>query len=80
MKILKNLLSLRYLFINWSDSHNFKLLFNFLFYKYKSLKYLYPPIRSNKNGKIFGIVSLFISLIIIYFLISFIKGIKDFAK
>lgn len=43
--------------------------------------YLIFIFDSNKNGKIFGIVSLVISLIIIlYFLISFIKIIKDFAK
>ena len=43
--------------------------------------YLIFIFNSNKNGKIFGISSLVISLIIIiYFFISFIKGIKDFAK
>lgn len=43
--------------------------------------YLIFIFNSNKNGKIFGIISLSISsIIILYFLISFIKKIKDFAK
>lgn len=43
--------------------------------------YLIFIFNSNKNGKIFGIVLLVISLIIIiYFLISFIKRIKELAK
>lgn len=43
--------------------------------------YLIFIFDSNKNGKIFGIISLSISsIIILYFLISFIKKIKDFAK
>lgn len=43
--------------------------------------YLIFIFNSNKNGKIFGIVLLVISsIIIICFLISFIKGIKDITK